>query len=66
MITTVQDGHVSEVGVHHDDELYQMKRYPVNDFVWNLQVRFTTFRMVILTELQQVFTQEVTAMKVRS
>ena len=25
---TVQDGHVSEVGVHDDDALYQMKHYP--------------------------------------
>ena len=32
---TVQDGHISEVGVHEGDELYQMKHYPVNDFVWN-------------------------------
>ena len=28
-------GHISEVGVHHDDELYQMKHYPINDFVWH-------------------------------
>ena len=34
-VTGKDGGHISEVGVHHDDELYQMKHYPVNDFVWN-------------------------------
>ena len=32
---TVTGGIVTDIGVRHDDELYQMKHYPVDSFVWN-------------------------------